>query len=113
MIVKITPNGLQAYITPADLERAERMRNRAAEMLAATRAGNYERLRILTAEQLADASGKPGPRPRFTVLLNPNAAKNSKTGKTSAVAPAHALRTHARNNRPRSISENITLQKLK
>ncbi len=113
MIVKITPNGLQAYITPADMERFERMRNRAAEMLAATRAGNYEQLRILSAEQLADASGKPGPRPRFKVLLNPNAAKNSKTGKTPARSHAHALCAHAREIKPNFISENITLQKLK
>ncbi len=113
MIVKITPNGLQAYITPADMERFERMRNRAAEMLAATRAGNYERLRILSAEQLADSSGKPVPRPRFKVLLNPNAGKNSKNTSTATVSPARALRVHAQGVGPVSISENITLQKLK
>lgn len=104
MIVKITPNGLQAYITPADFERAEQYARRAAELeaLAADairRAGEY----LGEREQ--------GGRTRFKVLLNPDAGKNSKTPETSAVFPAHALRTHARNNRPRSISENITLQK--
>lgn len=106
MIVKRTPAGLVGYVTAADFERAEQYARRAAELeaLAADairRAGEY----LARQEQ--------GGRPRFKVLLNPNAGKNSKTPETSADFPARALRVHACNNRPGSISENITLQKLK
>lgn len=104
MIVKPTPAGLVGYITPADFERVEQYARRAAELeaLAADairRAGEY----LGEREQ--------GGRPRFKVLLNPDAGKNSKTAETSADFPARALRVYACNNRPRSISENITLQK--
>lgn len=121
MIVKQTPDGLRGYITHADWERAQQYRREAAELEARARAviaqsGRVEALAstaTATIRRAAEVLAPQDPRPRFKVLLNPNAAKNSKTGKTSAVAPAHALRVHAQGVGPVSISENITLQKLK
>lgn len=119
MIVKQTPDGLRGYITHADWERAQQYRREAAELEARARAviaqsGRVEALAATaTIRRAAEVLAPQDPRPRFKVLLNPNVGENSKNTSTAAVFPAHALRVHAQGVGPVSISENITLQKLK
>lgn len=103
MLIRITPDGLRGELTPADFERYERDRIRAAE-LATLAADAIRRAR----EYLARLEQ---PRPRLSVLLNPNTAKNSKTAENAGEPQAHTLGARVRKAGPFSISENITLQK--
>lgn len=100
MIVRRTPSGFEYTITPAEIEarqeRAARVEALAAETIR--RAREY-----LARQEQA--------RPRLSVLLNPNTAKNSKTAEIAGKPQAHTLGARVRKAGPFSISENITLQK--
>ena len=102
MIARRTASGFELIITPAEIEARQE------------RAARFEALAAETIQQARDYLARQDQaRPRFRVLLNPNTAKNSKTAEIAGVPGVHALRAHTQQAGTFSISENITLRKLK